>query len=44
LTNDHKTVAQLYRQSKRDQDSFLATFTPSMVEAAEQFCEAEGLA
>lgn len=38
---DLKTVAKLFRDSKRVRDSFLDTFTPAMLEAAEQFCEAE---
>lgn len=42
-TDDIKTVATLYRQAKRDQDSLLRTFTDSMAAAANQFTEREGL-
>lgn len=41
--NDAKTVGLQYRQGKRNQDSFLRTFTDSMVTAANQMTEQEGL-
>lgn len=41
--NDVQAVAQQYRQGKRDQDSFLRTFTDSMVAVANQMTEQEGL-
>lgn len=42
--NDLKTVTRMFRNSKRERDSFLDTFTASMVKAAEQFSEAESQA
>lgn len=43
-TNDLATVARLFRDSQRQQDSFLATFTPAMIDTAERFREEESLA
>ncbi len=43
-TNDLTTVARLFRDSQRQQDSFLATFTPAMIDTAERFREEESLA
>lgn len=42
-TNDLATVARMFRASQRQQDSFLATFTPAMLDTAERFREEESL-
>ena len=36
-------VARLFRESQRQRDSFLGTFTPAMLETAERFREEESL-
>ncbi len=44
VLDDKTTVAKLFREARRNQDSLLNTFTDSMTQVAADFTEKEGLA